>query len=62
MHFIWWFIWASLIFWIFATPYRIPGQRSKKDNPLEILKKRLANGQISKEEYLETKELIENKS
>jgi putative membrane protein len=60
MHFIWWFIWIILLFLIFATPYAIPGQRSKKDTPLEILKKRFANGEISKEEYNEMKNTIDS--
>jgi len=38
MHFIWWVIWIIVLFWIFATPYNIPGQRAKKDTPLDILK------------------------
>ena len=48
-----------MLFWIFATPYTIPGQRSKKDSPLDILKKRFASGEITKEEYQEKKKLIE---
>ncbi|WP_262925441.1 SHOCT domain-containing protein [Lacihabitans sp. LS3-19] len=60
MHLIWWFVWCILIFWIFATPYNIPGQRAKKDSPLDILKKRFAQGEISKEDYLEKKKLLEN--
>jgi putative membrane protein len=59
MHFMWWFIWGVLLFWIFATPYAIPGQRTKRDSPLNVLKKRLALGQMSKEEYLELKKLLE---
>jgi putative membrane protein len=60
MHLIWWFIWIIFIFWVFATPYYIPGQRSRKDNPLDILKKQFAAGQINKEEYQEKKKLIES--
>ncbi|GAA3560703.1 SHOCT domain-containing protein [Snuella lapsa] len=60
MHSIWWIIWIILLFWIFATPYNIPGQRTKKDTPLNILKKRFALGEISKEEYEEKKKLIES--
>ncbi|MFT7037019.1 MAG: putative membrane protein, partial [Cyclobacteriaceae bacterium] len=41
------------IFWIFAIPHINTGQRTQKENPLNILKKGLANGQINKEEYLE---------
>lgn len=59
MHLIWWFVWCILIFWIFATPYKIPGQRTQKESPLDILKKRLALGEISKEDYLEKKKLLE---
>lgn len=60
MHFIWWLIWLVLLFWIFATPYNIPGQRKKKDSPLNILQKRFASGQITKEEYKERKNILEN--
>jgi len=59
MHFVWWIIWMVLLFWIFATPYDLPGQRAKKDTPLELLKKRFASGQISKETYLEDKKLLQ---
>jgi len=47
-----------LLFWIFATPYSIPGQRSRKDSALDILKKRFASGQIKKEEYEEKKKIL----
>jgi putative membrane protein len=59
MHLVWWFVWGILLVWIFATPYDIPGQRTKKDTPLDILKKRLASGQIEKEEYREKKAILE---
>ncbi len=62
MHFIWWFVWVMLLFWIFASPYNIPGQRSKKDSPLDILKKRYASGSISTEEYNERKTILEDNS
>lgn len=59
MHLIWWFIWMVFLFWIFATPYDIPGQRKMKDYPLNILRKRFAAGQITRENYLEHKALLE---
>ena len=59
MHLIWWFLWVIALFWVFATPYNIPGQRTKKDTPLDILKKRFALGEINKEEFQEKKKLIE---
>lgn len=59
MHLVWWFIWCIMLFWIFATPYTIPGQRARKDSPLDILKKRFASGEITKEEYQEKKKIVE---
>ncbi len=59
MHLIWWFLWIIMLVWIFATPWNIPGQRTRKDTPLDILKKRFAAGEISKEEYEEKKKIIE---
>lgn len=60
MHFFWWIMWIIILFWIFVTPYNIPGQRAKKDTPIDILKKRFAKGEITIEEYNEKKKLIEN--
>lgn len=59
MHLIWWLIWGVFIFWIFATPYDVPGQRNKRNTPLDILKKRFASGQITTEEYQEKKKILE---
>lgn len=59
MHFVWWIIWIILLFWIFATPYPIPGKKSRKNTPLDLLKKRFAAGEINKEEYEEKKKIIE---
>ncbi len=38
MHWIWWILWVIFLIWIFATPWDIPGQRTKKDTPLTSLK------------------------
>lgn len=59
MNFIWWILWLVMIFWIFAIPYDIPGQRNKKDSPLDILKKRFASGKITLKEYEEMKKNLE---
>jgi putative membrane protein len=59
MHFYWWILWIILIVWVFALPYDIPGQRKKKDSPFDILRRRLAVGEITKEEYQEYKVLLE---
>ncbi len=58
MHWIWWILWIFFIIWVFATPWDIPGQRNKKDTPLDILKKRFANGEINKVEYEEQKTIL----
>ncbi len=60
MHLIWWFVWLMFIFWIFATPYNIPGQRMKKDSLFYVLQKRFASGEITKEEYEGKKKILEN--
>jgi putative membrane protein len=62
MNLIWWIIWIILFIWIFITPYDIPGQRRKKDSPLDILQKRFASGEITKEEYLDKKRVLETES
>jgi len=59
MNLIWWFIWMGMIFWIFATPYSIPGQRFKKDSAFDILRKRYAAGELTTEEYKEKKKVLE---
>lgn len=58
MSFIWWVLWIIMLIWIFALPYNIPGQRNQKESALDILKKRFASGEITKEEYNEKKEII----
>lgn len=59
MHIIWWVIWVIFIIWIFATPWDIPGQRTKRETPLDLLKKRYAKGEISKEEYEDIKRTLQ---
>ncbi|MFZ4739892.1 MAG: SHOCT domain-containing protein [Bacteroidales bacterium] len=59
MDIIWWFVWIGLLFWIFALPYNIPGQRRRMDSPFDILQKRFASGEISSEEYLASKKILE---
>jgi putative membrane protein len=58
MDIIWWFIWLVVLFWIFATPYDIPWQQKVKDAPLDLLQKRFASGQITNEEYQESKKIL----
>ena len=58
MHLIWWLVWLILLFWVFATPYDVPGKRKKKDSSLDILQRRFALGEITKEEYEERKKIL----
>ena len=58
MHFGWWILWVVFLLLIFATPYNIPGQKTKKDTPLDVLDKRFASGEINKQEYQEMKSLM----
>ena len=58
MHFIWWIIWIIFLIWIFFIPFGRPGQNLKKEGPLDILKKRFAKGEISREEYEESRKLL----
>lgn len=59
MNVIWWIIWIVLLFWIFAIPYNIPGQRRRKDSAFDTLQKRYASGHITESEYLDKKRILE---
>lgn len=56
MNFFWWIIWVLFIIWIFATPW---GYRRARDTSYDILRKRFAAGEITKEEYQEAKRVLE---
>ena len=58
MHLVWWIIWIIFLLWIFATPWSIPGQKRSRESPTDILKRRFASGEISKEEFEESKKII----
>ncbi|WP_428741022.1 SHOCT domain-containing protein [Tenacibaculum sp.] len=60
IHVIWWFIWIIFIICLFAVSYNFPFLRTKKDSPLDILKKRFSKGEISKEAYEEAKKNLES--
>jgi putative membrane protein len=57
MHFIWWVIWILLIIWVYVVLLKRP--YNKKDRAMHILRKRFASGEITQEEYLEKKKIIE---
>jgi putative membrane protein len=55
---IWWIVFLVILVWIFMVPFDIPGQRNKRDSPLEILKKRFASGEITAEEFKRDSKLL----
>jgi putative membrane protein len=61
MHFYWWVLWIIVLVWIFFIPYDIPGQRKKTLSPLDVLKNRLASGEITDEQFQTKKKLIDSK-
>ncbi len=59
MHFFWWIFWIIILIWVFATPYNFLGKQTKKETSFDILKKRFAKGEITKEEFEEKKKFLE---
>jgi len=57
MNFFWWLIWVIFIIWIFASPW---GYRRTRDTSYDILRKRFASGEITKEQYQEAKKVLED--
>ena len=66
MHFVWWIIWIVFVIFILVSPY---GKKRASDKhipfngqtPLDILQERYARGDITKEEYLDSKETLGSK-
>ena len=58
MHWLWWIFWIVIILWIFIGPKPYILKNDKKETPLDILKRRYANGDISKEEFEERKKTL----
>tara|TARA_R110000868_G_scaffold308922_1_gene570342 strand:- start:210 stop:431 length:222 start_codon:yes stop_codon:yes gene_type:complete len=61
MHLLWWIIWLVILFWIFAIPDDIPGQRKKKESALDVLKRKYASGEYTTQEYMERKKELSRK-
>lgn len=65
MHALWWFFWiAVVIAVVIALVFRdrgdSPGYReSPRETPHEVLRRRLANGEISAEEYEKRKVILD---
>lgn len=55
MHLIWWSFFILLFFWVFVTPFDVPGQRNKPESALKILRRRYAAGLITTQAFKEAK-------
>ena len=58
MHLIWWAIWIVALGWIFFAPSSTTYTETMEDDSATMLKIRFAKGEISKEEYERSKELL----
>lgn len=61
MHAFWWFFWVivviAMVFWARAdTP---APRRQPRETPHEVLRRRLANGEVSEEEYEKHKAILD---
>jgi len=59
MHFVWWIVWIVIGVFFFLF-YSSLFQVAKKESPLEVLKRRFAKGEITKEEYEEAKKVLDS--
>jgi len=59
MHFFWWFFWIIIILWAYRTSRKNPNPILRDETPLDILKKRFAKGEITKDEYEEMKKTLD---
>ncbi|WP_245901255.1 SHOCT domain-containing protein [Simplicispira suum] len=61
MHWFWWLFWLALIgVFVFYGWGRSDDQRgSPPESPHEVLKRRLANGEVSVDEYEQRKQLLD---
>lgn len=58
MHWFWWIFWIIIAIIIFAVFWYIRSNRTSRESPLDILKRRYASGEIDTAEYeLRKKEL-----
>ena len=61
MHGFWWLFWVIvlIVFFLALKPYLIGGNKGK-DSSLDILRRKYAAGDISKEEFEERKRVLED--
>jgi putative membrane protein len=59
MHFGWWIFLIIALVWVVYRYSKFQFYKSKKKTPISILKKRLAKGEITQQEYEETKKILD---
>jgi putative membrane protein len=61
MHWIWWIFWLALIVVVVFYGWGRPSgrRRGTRETPHEVLNRRLANGEISADEYEQRKLLLD---
>jgi putative membrane protein len=64
MHGFWWIFWVALIGVLVFYQWGRPGERRRgpRETPHEVLRRRLANGEITTEQYEERKTLLDRDS
>ena len=60
MHSFWWLFWLIIILWAIKASQKTTYHKTDNETPLDILKKRFAKGEITKEEYEEMKKTLGN--
>lgn len=67
MHFLWWIFWVGIVAAFVWALWGRPGGRTsdanrpaeRRETPIELLQRRLANGECTPEEYEKRKALLE---
>lgn len=60
MHRFWWLFWVFVLIVIFLVLKPYLKVKNGKDSALEILSRKYASGEISKEEFVERKKILED--
>ncbi|MBC2838594.1 SHOCT domain-containing protein [Robiginitalea sp. SC105] len=54
MHAFWWVFWIVVLVLVYLRPW----EQKRTEDPLQLLKRRLAKGEISRKEYEEIKKTL----
>lgn len=59
MHGAWWIFWILLVGALAFFAWGQPGRRRRRETPHEVLQRRLANGEITPDDYEQRKALLD---